>query len=208
MPELTTDTLTIADRRGNSIDIKVKVLGIIGGLILDAEVVNLIIDSIIKAVDRVVRGTVLSGVRMVKTGIDFMRESKLTLDFDKKSLVIPDDQIKQLPIVENQVEIDLSDTKLESLNKAERNFTVTERECLAAIWALNKFWTYFGTLLVKVITDYATLTKLTNRKNLSSLMIRWALKLSKFNIEWEHRPGVQNVVTGVLSRNPVDNADG
>ncbi|GFV77773.1 uncharacterized protein TNCV_1575211 [Trichonephila clavipes] len=45
-------------------------------------------------------------------GIDFMKESKLTLDFDKKSLVIRDDQIKQLPIVEKPVEIDLSDTKL------------------------------------------------------------------------------------------------
>ncbi|GFX08293.1 uncharacterized protein TNCV_3267821 [Trichonephila clavipes] len=45
-------------------------------------------------------------------GIDFMRESKLTLDFNKKSLIIPDDQIKQLPIVEKPVEMDLSDTKL------------------------------------------------------------------------------------------------
>ncbi|GFY34910.1 hypothetical protein TNCV_154831 [Trichonephila clavipes] len=43
-------------------------------------------------------------------GIDF--ESKLTLDFNKKSLIIPDDQIKQLPKVEKPVEIDLSDTKL------------------------------------------------------------------------------------------------
>ncbi|GFV85210.1 hypothetical protein TNCV_4172631 [Trichonephila clavipes] len=41
-----------------------------------------------------------------------MRNFKLTLDFDKKSLVIPDDQIKQLPIVEKPVEIDLSYTKL------------------------------------------------------------------------------------------------
>ncbi|GFV45729.1 hypothetical protein TNCV_1388791 [Trichonephila clavipes] len=39
-------------------------------------------------------------------------------------------------------------------------------------------------------------------------MIRWALKLSEFNIEWEHRPSVQNVVTDVLSRNPVGNMDG
>ncbi|GFV06446.1 hypothetical protein TNCV_2947691 [Trichonephila clavipes] len=40
-------------------------------------------------------------------------------------------------------------------------------------------------------------------------MIRWALKLSEFNIEWEHRPGVvQNVVANVLSRNPVGNIDG
>ncbi|GFT34698.1 hypothetical protein TNCV_1536291 [Trichonephila clavipes] len=67
IPELTNDTLTIADSRGNPTDLKVKMLGIIGGSIVDAEVVNLIIDSIIKAVDRVVRGTVLSGVRMVKT---------------------------------------------------------------------------------------------------------------------------------------------
>ncbi|GFX33323.1 retrovirus-related Pol polyprotein from transposon 297 [Trichonephila clavipes] len=44
--------------------------------------------------------------------IDFMKESKLTLDFDQKSLIIPDDQITQLPKVEKLVEIDLSDTKL------------------------------------------------------------------------------------------------
>ncbi|GFW05133.1 hypothetical protein TNCV_599271 [Trichonephila clavipes] len=55
-PELTTDTLTIASRRWNPTDLGVKVLVIIGGSIVDAEVVNLIIDSIIKAVDRVVRG--------------------------------------------------------------------------------------------------------------------------------------------------------
>ncbi|GFW05939.1 transposon Tf2-6 polyprotein [Trichonephila clavipes] len=95
-----------------------------------------------------------------------------------------------------------------TLNKAERNYTVTERECLAVIWALNKFKTYFGLLPVKVITDHAALTKLTNGKNLSSRMIRWALKLSEFNIEWEHRPGVQNVVADLLSRNPVDSVEG
>ncbi|GFW32918.1 hypothetical protein TNCV_1774831 [Trichonephila clavipes] len=37
-------------------------------------------------------------------------------------------------------------------------------------------------------------------------MTRWTLKLSEF--EWEHRPGVQNVVADALSRNPVDNVDG
>ncbi|GFX02848.1 retrovirus-related Pol polyprotein from transposon 297 [Trichonephila clavipes] len=39
-------------------------------------------------------------------------------------------------------------------------------------------------------------------------MIRWTLKLSEFNIKWEHRPGAQKVVADVLSRNPVDNVDG
>ncbi|GFU71721.1 retrovirus-related Pol polyprotein from transposon 17.6 [Trichonephila clavipes] len=85
-----------------------------------------------------------------------------------------------------------------TLNKIERNYTVTERECFTGIWALNKFRTYFGTLPVKVITDHAALTKLTNGKNLSIRMIRLALKLSEFNIEWEHRPSVQNVDSVVL----------
>ncbi|GFT21728.1 transposon Tf2-9 polyprotein [Trichonephila clavipes] len=39
-------------------------------------------------------------------------------------------------------------------------------------------------------------------------MIRWALKLSEFNIKEEHRPGVQNVVADLLSRNPVDSVEG
>ncbi|GFY12917.1 retrovirus-related Pol polyprotein from transposon opus [Trichonephila clavipes] len=95
-----------------------------------------------------------------------------------------------------------------TLNKAERNYTLTERECLVVIWALNRFKTYFGSRSVKVITDHVALTKLTNGKNLSSRMIRWALKLSEFNIEWEHRTSVQNVVANVLSRNPVGNLDG
>ncbi|GFX25177.1 retrovirus-related Pol polyprotein from transposon 297 [Trichonephila clavipes] len=55
-------------------------------------------------------------------GIDFMKESKLTLDFDQKSLIIPDDQIKKLPKLEKPVEIDLSDTKLgEGQNQNIRN---------------------------------------------------------------------------------------
>ncbi|GFW06402.1 retrovirus-related Pol polyprotein from transposon 297 [Trichonephila clavipes] len=52
-----------------------------------------------------------------------------------------------------------------TLNKAERNYTITERECLALIWALNKFKTYFGSLPVKVITDHVALTKLTRMGN-------------------------------------------
>ncbi|GFU90300.1 uncharacterized protein TNCV_2717581 [Trichonephila clavipes] len=137
----------ISGQQRESTDLEVKVLVIIAGSIVDAEVINLIIDSIIIAVDRVVRGTVLLGVRMVKTGrvelqirirdiqktwefrildniqykgilgIDFMKDSRLTLDFDKKLLVIPDEQIKPLPIVEKPVEIDISNSKHDKRQK-------------------------------------------------------------------------------------------
>ncbi|GFT05623.1 retrovirus-related Pol polyprotein from transposon 17.6 [Trichonephila clavipes] len=42
-----------------------------------------------------------------------------------------------------------------TLNKAERSYAVTERECLAVIWALNKFKTYFGSLPVKALRALA-----------------------------------------------------
>ncbi|GFU87830.1 uncharacterized protein TNCV_963861 [Trichonephila clavipes] len=66
---VTIDTRTIADHGESSIDLRVMVLRIIGDSMVDDEVVNLITDSTIQAVGKVVRGTVLSGVRMIKTDI-------------------------------------------------------------------------------------------------------------------------------------------
>ncbi|GFT56888.1 uncharacterized protein TNCV_2522681 [Trichonephila clavipes] len=50
-------------------------------------------------------------------GINFMKASRLTLDFDQKSLIIPDNQIKQLPKIEKPVDIDLTDTNLVTNNR-------------------------------------------------------------------------------------------
>ncbi|GFX69900.1 retrovirus-related Pol polyprotein from transposon opus [Trichonephila clavipes] len=91
---------------------------------------------------------------------------------------------------------------------AERNYTVTEKECLAVVWALNKFRTYLGSLPNKDITDHVALTHLMTGKNLSNRMIRWVLKLAEFNIEWEHRPGTQNTIADILSRNPIESIIG
>ncbi|GFW51364.1 retrovirus-related Pol polyprotein from transposon opus [Trichonephila clavipes] len=95
-----------------------------------------------------------------------------------------------------------------TLSAAERNYTVTERKCLAVVWVLNKFRTYLGSLPIKVITDHAALTHLTTGKNVSNRMIRWALKLAEFNIEREHRPGTQNTIADILSRNPIESIIG
>ncbi|GFT73004.1 retrovirus-related Pol polyprotein from transposon 17.6 [Trichonephila clavipes] len=159
--------------------------------------------------------------RLKKKGAKFNWSTEAHDSFDKIKRALTEAPVLQLPKFTEQFNLftDASGVGIgavlnqnnrpiafasRTLNKAKRNYTVTERECLTVIWALNKFKTYFGSLPVKVITDHA----LTHRKNLSSRMIRWALKLSEFNIEWEHRPGVQNVVADVLFRNPVGNLDG
>ncbi|GFV11113.1 hypothetical protein TNCV_2718571 [Trichonephila clavipes] len=85
---------------------------------------------------------------------------------------------------------------------------VTKRECLAVVWAVNKFRTYLDSLPVKVIIDHAALTRLTIGKNLSSRMIKGVLKSAEFHIEWEHRPRTQNTVAELLSRNPVEGTVG
>ncbi|GFU99014.1 retrovirus-related Pol polyprotein from transposon opus [Trichonephila clavipes] len=94
------------------------------------------------------------------------------------------------------------------LSSVKRNYTVMERECLTVVWVLNKFRMHLGSLSIKVITDNAALTRLTHGKNLSSRMIRRVIKLTEFNIEWKHRPGTQNAVAHVLSRNLVESIIG
>lgn len=54
------------------------------------------------------------------------------------------------------------------LYSAERNYSITERECLAVIWARKTFRCYFDELPIKVITDHSALTKLRNGKVWSS----------------------------------------
>ncbi|GFW28214.1 hypothetical protein TNCV_4499441 [Trichonephila clavipes] len=34
------------------------------------------------------------------------------------------------------------------------------------------------------------------------------IKISRFNIEWEHRPGTQNTIANILSRNPIESIIG
>ncbi|GFV25836.1 retrovirus-related Pol polyprotein from transposon 17.6 [Trichonephila clavipes] len=124
-------------------------------------------------------------------------------DFEKPSELFTDASSIGLDAVLNQEERPVVYAS-RTLSSAERNYAVTERECLAVVWALNQFRAYLGPLPVKVITDHATLTHLINDKKLSSRMIRWVLKLATFDIEQGHRPGNQNAVADVLSRNPVE----
>lgn len=80
------------------------------------------------------------------------------------------------------------------LNASKRNYSITGRECLSVSWILNKFRCFFTQLEAKIVTDHTALTKFTNGKCLSYRMVRWRLKLAKYNIVIERREVKESAV--------------
>lgn len=86
------------------------------------------------------------------------------------------------------------------LTTAEKNYSVTERECLAVIKAIKKFRPYIEGYHFDIITDHNSLKWLMNTKDLSGRLARWSLKLQPFTFTIYHRKGSLNIVPDCLSR--------
>ncbi|GFU60449.1 transposon Tf2-11 polyprotein [Trichonephila clavipes] len=86
------------------------------------------------------------------------------------------------------------------LNPAERNYSTTEREALAVVWALNTFRGYIDGASLTVASDHQPLRWLMKLKSSTERLARWALQLQSFNLNMEYIPGKSNVVVDMLSR--------
>ncbi|MFI5419433.1 MAG: RNase H-like domain-containing protein [Nitrososphaerales archaeon] len=89
------------------------------------------------------------------------------------------------------------------LKKHEQKYTTTQRECLAIVYALRQFRTYFYGRRAKVVTDHAALKYLTNLKDPYNQLARWALEIASYQVDIVYRPGKEIVHADCLSRNPV-----
>ncbi len=87
-----------------------------------------------------------------------------------------------------------------TLSRAERNYTVTERELLALLFSLEKFRMYVEGTVFKVITDHASLLWLNNLKDPSGRLARWSVKLRQHSFQLIHRKGASHKVPDALSR--------
>ena len=87
----------------------------------------------------------------------------------------------------------------QKLNKCQRNYSVTEKECLAAILAVERFRPYVELMIFTVVTDHASLKWLMQLKELTGRLAR-SLRLQPFDFDIHHRKGTENVVVAILTR--------
>ncbi|KAL4280285.1 hypothetical protein GQ457_03G016110 [Hibiscus cannabinus] len=79
-----------------------------------------------------------------------------------------------------------------TLNDAQVNYTTTEKELLAVIFAFDKFRSYLIGTKVTVYTDHSPIKYLLSKKDPKPRLIRWILLLHEFDVEIIDRKGTEN----------------
>ena len=89
-----------------------------------------------------------------------------------------------------------------TLDAAQCNYTVTEKELYAVVFALEKFRSYLLGTKITVYSDHAALKYLMKKKEAKPRLIRWVLLLQEFDLEIQDRKGLDHHVADHLSRIP------
>jgi hypothetical protein len=84
-----------------------------------------------------------------------------------------------------------------------QNYAAVEVECLALVWAIEKFRVYLFGKEFLIECDYMPLSHLQKFKNNNIRLMRWALALQEFNFRVVYIAGSENVGADMLSRLPI-----
>ena len=87
-----------------------------------------------------------------------------------------------------------------TFNEAQENYSTTEKEMLAMVFAYEKFRPYILGFHVIIHTNHAAIKYLMATKEAKLRLIRWVLLLQEFDLEIIDRKGCDNVIVDHLSR--------
>ena len=87
------------------------------------------------------------------------------------------------------------------LSKAEKNYTTTEKEALAMVYAVNKFRHYLLDNRFIFYVDHLALQYLVNKPQVSGRLARWLLLFLEFDFKVIYKPSKTHGVADALSRN-------
>nr|GFC07333.1 reverse transcriptase domain-containing protein [Tanacetum cinerariifolium] len=94
-----------------------------------------------------------------------------------------------------------------TMNDAETNYTTTEKEMFAVVYAFEKFRSYLIMNKSIVHTDHSALKYLFAKKDAKARLHRWVLLLQEFDVKVLDTKGLENLAADHLSRfeNPYEN---
>jgi len=88
---------------------------------------------------------------------------------------------------------------------AEARYPISEQECLAVVWGLNKYREFISYRPIHIMVDSHSLCFLKTCKNFrNARMARWAMKLQDVDYVIKHVSGKTHVQADCLSRLPIE----
>jgi hypothetical protein len=91
-----------------------------------------------------------------------------------------------------------------TLNTAQMNYTTTEKELLAVVFACDKFRSYLIGSPIVVFSDHAALKYLLSKKDFKVRLVRWIFLLQEFDITIKDKKDIENVIADHVSRLTID----
>ncbi|KAL4153144.1 hypothetical protein QTP88_000977 [Uroleucon formosanum] len=158
---------------------------------------------------------------LLRKGIEFIWTSECQEAFEKLKIILCNEPLLQYPDFEKPfiITCDASNYAVgcvlsqgvipadlpiayasRTLNKAEINYSTTEKELVAIMFGVKQFRPYVYGQKFTIITNHKPLTWLFIVKDPGSRLLRWRIKLDEFDYEIQYKSGKTNLNADVLSR--------